>query len=41
MPPPSALSKMAPNFKSIKADLYNIEDTTEGPCKLKRLTYIL
>ena len=42
MPPPSALSKMAPwlrywllsdNYRSIKADLYNIEETNEGPCR--------
>ena len=41
MPPPTALSKMAPwlrywllsdNYRSIKADLYNIEETNEGPC---------
>ena len=41
MPPPSALSKMAPwlrywllsdNYRSIKADLYNIKETNEGPC---------
>ena len=40
MPPPSALSKMAPRlrywllsdyYRSIKADLYNIEDTNVGP----------
>ena len=39
MPPPSALSKMAlslrywllsDNYRSIKADLYNIEETNEG-----------
>ena len=42
MPPPSALSKMAPwlrywllsdNYRSIKADLYNKEETNEGPCR--------
>ena len=42
MPPPSALSKTAPwlrylllsdNCRSIKADLYNIEETNEGPCR--------
>ena len=40
----SALSKMAPwlrywllsaNDKSIKDDLYNIEETNEGPCRSK------
>ena len=43
MPPPSALSKMAPwlrywlssdNYMSINADLYNTEETNEGPCRL-------
>ena len=46
MPPPSALSKMPPwlrdwllsdNYRSIQADLYNIEETNEGPCRSKRL----
>ena len=41
MPPSSALSKMAlwlrywllsDNYRSIKADLYNTEETKEGPC---------
>ena len=50
MPPPSALSKMAPylrywllsnNYKSIKADLYNIEETNEGPCRSKGLAFSL
>ena len=50
MPPPSALSKMAPwlrywllsdNYRSIKADLYNIEETNEGPCRSKRLAFSL
>ena len=49
MPPPSALSKMAPwlmywllsdNYRSIKADLYNIEETTEGPCRSTRLRLV-
>ena len=47
MPPPSALSKMAPwlrywllsdNYRSIKADLYNIEETNEEPCRSTRLS---
>ena len=29
------------NYRSIKADLYNIEETTEGPCGSNRLTFIL
>ena len=42
MPLPSALSKMelwlrywllSDNYSSIKADLYNIEKTNEGPCR--------
>ena len=42
MPPPSALSKIAlrlrywllsDNYRFIKADLYNIEETNEGPCR--------
>ena len=50
MPPPSAFSKMAPwlrywllsdNYRSIKADLYNIEETNEGPCRSKRLAFSL
>ena len=50
MPPPSALSKMAPwfwywllsdNYRSIKADLYNIEQTNEGPCRSTRLAFSL
>ena len=50
MPPPSVLSKMAPwlrywllsdNYRSIKADLYNIEETNEGPCRSKRLAFSL
>ena len=50
MPPPSALSKMAAwlrywllsdNYRSIKADLYNIEATNEGPCRSTRLAFSL
>ena len=50
MPPPSALSKMAPclkywllsdNYRSIKADLYNIEETNEEPCRATRLAFTL
>ena len=50
MPPPSALIKMAPwlrywllsnNYRSIKADLYNIEETNEGACRSKRLAFSL
>ena len=50
MPPPSALSKMAPwlkywllsdNYRSMKADLYNIEETNEGPCRSTRLAFSL
>ena len=46
MPPPSALSKMAlwlrywllsDNYRSVKADLCNIEETNEGPCRSTRL----
>ena len=29
------------NYGSIKADLYNIEETNEDPCRSKRLTFIL
>ena len=50
MPPPSALSKMAPrlrywllsdNYRSIKADLYNIEETDEEPCRSTRFAFSL
>ena len=50
MPPPSALSKMAPelrywllsdNYRSTKAGLYNIEETNEGPCRSARLAFSL
>ena len=48
MPLPSALSKMpqwlrdwllSDNYRSIQADLYNIEETNEKPCRSKRLTF--
>ena len=48
--PPSALSKMAPwlrywllpeKYRSIKADLYDIEETNEGPCRSTRLAFSL
>ena len=48
MPAPSALSKMAlwlrywllsDNYRSIKADLNNIEETDEGSCRSKRLAF--
>ena len=50
MPPPSALSKrqsvikvlaLSDNYRSIKADLYNIEQTNEGSCRSKRLAFSL
>ena len=45
MPPPSALCKMAPWLRywllSIKADLYNTEETNEGPCRSTRLAFSL
>ena len=50
MPPPSALSRMAPwlrywrlsdNFRSIKADLHNIEETNEKSCRSTRLAFSL
>ena len=50
MPPPSALSKMAPwlrywllsdNYRFLKADLCNIEETNEEPCRSKRLAFSL
>ena len=50
MPPPSALSKMAQwlkywllsdNYRSIKADSCNIEQTNEGPCRSTRLAFSL
>ena len=36
MSPPGALIKvlaLSDNYRSIKADLYNIEETNEGPCR--------
>ena len=30
---------LSDNYRSIKADLYNIEETNEGPCKSKRLAF--
>ena len=50
MPPPIALSKMVPwlrywllrdNYRSIKTDLYNIEETNEEPCRSKRFAFSL
>ena len=50
MPPPSVLSKMPPwlrdwllsdNYRSMQADLYNIKETNEGPCRSKRLAFSL
>ena len=48
--PSSALRKMAPwlrywtlsdIYRSIKADLYNIEETNEGPCRSTRIAFSL
>ena len=44
MPTPSALIKvlaLSDNYRSIKADLNNIEETNEGPCRAKRLVFSL
>ena len=47
MLPTSALSKMSKVlalsdiYMSIKADLYNMEETNEGPCRSKRLAFSL
>ena len=50
MPPTSALRKMtlwlrycllSDNYRSIKADLYNIAETNEGPCRSKRHAFSL
>ena len=48
MPPLSALNKMAikvlalsDNYRSIKADLYNIEETNKEQCRSKRLAFSL
>ena len=30
---------LSANYTSIKADWYNIEETNEGPCRLKRLAF--
>ena len=32
---------LSDNYRSIKADLYNIEETNEGPCRLNRLAFSL
>ena len=32
---------LSDNYRSIKADLYNIEETNERPCKSKRLAFSL
>ena len=32
---------LSDNYRSIKADLYNIEETDEGPCRSKRLAFSL
>ena len=32
---------LSDNCRSIKADLYNIEETNEGPCRSKRLAFSL
>ena len=32
---------LSDNYRSIKANLYNIEVTTEGQCRSKRVTFIL
>ena len=50
MPLPSALSKMVPwlrnwllsdNYRPIKADLYNIDESNEGQCRSTRLAFSL
>ena len=47
MPPPSVRwhrdlgSGFCQNYRSIKADLYNIEETNEGPCRSTRLAFSL
>ena len=30
---------LSDNYKSIKVDLYNIEETNEGSCRSKRLAF--
>ena len=32
---------LSDNYRSIKADLYNIEEANEGPCRSKRLAFSL
>ena len=32
---------LSDNCRSIKVDLYNIEETNEGPCRSKRLAFSL
>ena len=32
---------LSDNYRPIKADLYNIEETNEEPCRLKRLAFSL
>ena len=32
---------LSDNYRSIKADLYNIEETNEEPCRSKRLAFSL
>ena len=44
MPPSGASIKvlaLSDNYRSIKADLYNIEETNEGQCRSKRLAFRL
>ena len=32
---------LSDNYRSLKADLYNTEETNEGPCRSKRLAFSL
>ena len=32
---------LSDNYRSITADLYNIQETNEGPCRSKRLAFSL
>ena len=32
---------LSDNYRSIKADLYNTEETNEGPCRSKKLAFSL
>ena len=32
---------LSDNYRSIKEDLYNMEETNEGPCRSKRLAFSL